>query len=72
MVIVLLMGCCEERIKVDHKVVEKFHTQNRDGGSVYYKLLFDNGVTKEVNAAEYVRCNIGDEWTFTECKGYNY
>lgn len=54
--------------KVEHKVVEKFHTQDRDGRYVYYKLLFDNGEVEDVDPEVYARNNVGDVWVFSKCK----
>jgi hypothetical protein len=54
--------------KVEHKVVEKFHTQSRGGENVYYKLLFDNGEVESVESDVYARNNVGDVWVFNECK----
>jgi len=54
--------------KVEHKVIEKFHTQSPHGDNVHFKLLFDNGEVQDVESDVYARNNVGDVWVFNECK----
>jgi hypothetical protein len=64
----LSASCCKKIDQVDHKVIEKIHTQNRGGTNIYYHLLFDNGKELSVEANVYVRAKEGDVWVFNECK----
>lgn len=62
-----MMGCCDQPITVEHKVIEKTILGDKFGQPNYY-LLFDNGHNKGVTSQQYVTSKVGDVWVFNECK----
>lgn len=70
--IIIISGCCENKVETPYKVVEKLHTQDRDGIFIHYTLLLENGTELDVTSKEYVKAKIGDSYYVTECNDYTH
>ena len=66
--IAIISSCCKNEVRSTYPVVEKFHTQDRDGINVYYQLLLKDGTEVDVNSSEYAKAKIGDLYYVRECQ----
>jgi hypothetical protein len=70
LLVLISASCCKKFDKIEHRVIEKIHTQSREGTSIYYHLLFDSGKEISVEPNEYARAKVGDVWLFNQCNDY--
>lgn len=65
--ILIISSCCKNNVRKTYPVVEKLHTQNRDGNNIYYTLLLENGHEIDVESSQYAKAKIGDLYYVNEC-----
>jgi len=68
LILFTLSACCDNKVDVEYKVVEKFHLQDREGYFVRYKLLLENGEEISIESKDYAKAKVGDIWIVKECK----